>query len=110
MFDDQTGLSNPARAVIYSIDFSADTATVTWEYRGTVLSFDMGSFRVLDDGSRVIGWGMSANSSLGFTEVDVNGNDLLDLEFPAYNTTYRAIKIPTTAFDINLLRATAGTD
>jgi hypothetical protein len=47
---------------------------------------------------------------MGFTEVDPGGEDLADLVFPGVNNTYRAIKLPTSAFDIGLLRATAGTN
>jgi hypothetical protein len=66
----------------------------------------MGSFRILPDGSRVIGWGLVPGA--GFTEVDVAGNDLADLTFLDGNTTYRAIKVPLGAFDLGALRSTAG--
>jgi hypothetical protein len=58
------------------------------------------------DGSRVIGWGLIPGE--GFTEVDVDGNDLADLTFPDGNTTYRAIKVPLDTFDLASLRAAAG--
>jgi len=46
---------------------------------------------------------------ISFSEVDVNGNDLLDFHFTDNNTTYRAIKVPLTAFDLGVLRSsTAG--
>ena len=51
---------------------------MVWQYQGTASSGEMGSFRILDDGSRVIGWGWGADSSRAFTELDVNGNDVLD--------------------------------
>jgi hypothetical protein len=66
----------------------------------------MGSFRILPDGSRVIGWGLTPGA--GFTEVDSSGNDLLDLTFADGNLTYRAVKVPTSAFDLGSLRSTAG--
>ena len=109
MFDDQTGKAGPARAVIYSYDADAGTATPAWQYQGTSSSGVMGGFRISSDGSRVIGWGMNESGFRAFTEVDVNGNDLLDFSFPDGNTTYRAVKVPTSAFDINILRASAGT-
>ncbi len=108
MFDDQTGHAGPARAVIYSLDVDAGTATMAWQYQGTRVSYAMGSFRMQADGSRVIGWGMNGIQTLAFTELDVDGNDLLDFHFPDGTQSYRAIKIPTSAFDIDLLRATAG--
>ena len=109
MFDDQSGTSGPARAVVYSHDVAAGTATMVWQYLGTAASEKMGSFRILDDGSRVIGWGVSGAAGRAFTEVDADGNDLLDFSFPDGTQSYRAIKIPLSAFDINLLRASAGT-
>jgi len=108
MFDDQTSMSTPARGVIYSVDVAAGTATMVWQYQGTQSSLAMGSFRVLEDGSRVVGWGVGGAPNRAFTEVDVNGNDLLDFEFPDGDASYRAVKISTASFDINLLRATTG--
>ncbi len=66
----------------------------------------MGSFRILPDGSHVIGWGLIPGQ--GFTEVDMEGHDLADLTFPDGNTTYRAIKVPLGTFDLESLRNTAG--
>jgi hypothetical protein len=108
MFDDQEATPGPARAVIYSYDVTAGTASVVWQYEGTAPSTGMGSFRITADGSRVIGWGVSDALNRSFTEVDEDGHDLLDFTFSAGDTTYRAIKIPVTAFDIATLRATAG--
>jgi hypothetical protein len=65
----------------------------------------MGSFRISPDGSRVIGWGINANC---FTEVDEKDHDLLDFAFHEVDT-YRAIKVPLTQFDLEVLRKTAGT-
>ncbi len=117
MFDDQTETPGPARAVIYSYSLTAGTASVVWAYEGTRTSLAMGSFRILPDGSRVIGWGVGWGVGWGplalpanraFTEVDVNGNDLLDFAFPDGDDSYRAIKIPASTFDISLLRSSAG--
>jgi hypothetical protein len=66
----------------------------------------MGSFRILPDGSRVIGWGDIPGA--GFSEIDLDGHDLADLTFPDGNTTYRALKVPLGAFDLGVLRSTAG--
>jgi hypothetical protein len=107
LYDDQTDLPTEARAVVYAYSVDAGTASPVWQYLGQATSASMGSFRILDDGSRTIGWGVS-QQPLVFSEVDESGNDLLDFSFANGEATYRAIKIPTTAFDINLLRATAG--
>ena len=125
LFDDEiSGSAPPARAVVYDVVVGAGdggattdggcgeggtasgTAGVTWQYAGEGPSLAMGSFRILPDGSRVIGWGLVPGD--GFTEVDENGNDLVDLTFPDGNTSYRAIKVPLTAFDLGILRSTAG--
>jgi hypothetical protein len=110
MFDDQTERAGPARAVIYTVNLTAGTATMAWQHEGTATSAAMGSFRIESDGARVIGWGMNVGGFVAFTELDLNGNDLLDFSFPDGTQSYRAIKVPTSAFDINLLRATAGAD
>ncbi|MGD0527112.1 MAG: arylsulfotransferase family protein, partial [Polyangiaceae bacterium] len=76
LFDDATDAPGPARGVVYSYDPSAGTASFVWQYTGTVTSAAMGSFRVLADGSRIIGWGEGGEPQLAFTEVDASGNDL----------------------------------
>ena len=68
----------------------------------------MGSFAILPDGSRVIGWGIEGGGNTTFTEVDENGDDLLDFYFPEGDTSYRALKIPTSTIDIETLRKSVG--
>jgi hypothetical protein len=120
LFDDQSYVpGHVARGVVYELAIgggrtscgdgaapSGGTATVAWEYRGTVSSMDLGSFRVLPDGSHVIGWGNGA-PGLVFSEVDVQGTDLLDLTFEG-DTSYRAVKVPLDALDLDAMRKTAG--
>ncbi len=84
------------------------TAVVSWAYPGTANTAATGSFRILSDGSRTIGWGLGNAAGIAFSEVDVNKNDLLDFKFTDGNSTYRAIKVPLSAFDIDTLRNTAG--
>ena len=66
--------------------------------------------RITADGSRIIGWGQSepGGSQLLFTEVDAKGKDLLDLVCPDGSSSYRAVKVPLSAFDLTTLRTTAG--
>jgi hypothetical protein len=128
VFDDESEKPGPARGVLYDVlvggvdgggtgcdgGMASDggvpgQATVAWQYAGTVSSSATGSFRISPDGSRVIGWGLGGAPSLAFTEVDVNGNDLLDFSFPDGNVTYRAIKVPLSTFDLSVMRSTAGT-
>jgi hypothetical protein len=125
LFDDQTFESAPARAVVYDVvvghgdggaagcdggevDGGAPgTATVAWQHKGVANSIGMGSFRILADGSRTIGWGAGAPNP-AFTEVDVNGNELFEVSFADGNGSYRAIKVPTTALDLEAMRRSVG--
>jgi hypothetical protein len=114
VFDDQTGGAGPARAVIYDVSVAlgdggspdAGVASVAWQYPGSAVVPEMGSFRISTDGSRVIGWGDDPNH--GFTEVDALGHDVLDMAFTDGDVSYRAIKIPLSAFDLEVLRNSAG--
>jgi hypothetical protein len=121
VFDDESQRPGPARGVLYDVlvgtpdggsvgcpDGGAPgTARVAWQYSGAVSSGGVGSFRITADGSRIIGWGFGAEN-LVFTEVDAEGNALLDFEFTDGSSSYRAIKVPLTAFDLAAMRNTAG--
>jgi hypothetical protein len=123
VFDDETGEPGPARAALYDVhigatlgdggttdcgasDGGASGATLTWEYENKSAVEIMGSFRLEADGSRLIGWG--SNGGLVFSEVDAKGQDLLDLSFTNGEASYRAVKVPLSAFDLDVLRSTAG--
>ena len=69
-----------------------------------------GSLRRYADGTSLIGWGdYTGPDNLVFTEVDAAGNDVLDMVFDSRgNWSYRAEKVPVGAFDIDILRETAG--
>jgi hypothetical protein len=124
VFDDETNEPNAMRGVVYNVHLGASdgdagcksakgdagaawTADVAWQYQGPSNSSSMGSFRILPDGSRVIGWG-APTSTLAMTEVDIHGNDLLDLSLAQGIVTYRALKVPLSAFDLNVLRQSVG--
>ncbi len=109
LFDDQTDMPGPARALVLSSVVAAGTASIVWQYKGKASVDAMGSFAILPDGSRVIGWGIEGGGNTTFTEVDQNGDDLLDFYFPEGDTSYRALKIPTSAIDIETLRKSVGT-
>jgi arylsulfotransferase ASST len=123
LFDDESNQTNPARGLVLDVVVGADGgvadcgavtrsspgATLAWQYPGPINSEIRGSFRILSDGSRVIDWGSLDNSShLVFTEVDVQGNDLKDFYFTDGDVSYRVIKVPLSAFDLGVLRSTAG--
>ncbi len=40
------------------------------------------------------------------TEVDAEGDDVLDVSFIPSTPTYRAVKVPLSQLDVNLLRST----
>lgn len=111
VFDDHTTGQGVARGVEYAVDLAAGTARLVWEYRGQVPAEAMGSFRRYTDGSSLIAWGLSSQplSFAGtFTEVDAKGNALLDVTFIEGDSTYRAVKVPIDALDLDVMRRTAG--
>jgi hypothetical protein len=122
VFDDQTNEPGPARAVVYDVVVGASDggtplgcksgeaprAKVAWEFKGQAIAYATGSFRISADGSRVIDWGIGPVFDLVFTEVDAEGHDLLDFYFADNNTSARTVKVPLSAFDLEVLRRTAG--
>ena len=125
VYDDETYGKGPARGVLYDValggggggdggcDGGTAGATVTEQPPGTSSPSAGGSFRIYADGSRVVDWGLGYPKTV-FTELDDKGNDLLD--FVSFSTTtppfpmqsFRAIKVPMSAFDLNVMRLTAG--
>jgi hypothetical protein len=123
LFDDQTQTGKPARGVIYRVNVNDGSgcaggttgpskATVAWEYTTwkNAGSQASGSLRVSAGGSHLIGWGQSepVPDGLIFTEVDEQGHDLLDLLSTDATASYRAVKVPLTQLDLELLRRTSG--
>jgi hypothetical protein len=119
MYDDQTGTTNPARALVLDVSLggkvgctggippgATPSASVASEYAGTAPAAAAGSVRVeADTGSLVIGWGLSLPRV--FTEVNAKREKMLDLESMSMES-YRAIKVPLTALSLDAMRATAG--
>jgi hypothetical protein len=108
LFDDHGAGTGPARGIEYSLDHTTNVATVVWQFPGTTASLAEGSFRKYPDGERVIGWGAVSNGTRIFTETNSNAEDVLDIEFSGDIATYRAVKVPTSELNINVLRRTAG--
>ena len=94
----------------YELDLAAGMATFVWHYQGDANSSAMGSFRQYSDGHSVIDWGASTEQTdAAFTEIDASARSVLDVRFvTSGNWSYRAIKVPIEALDVDLLRATAG--
>jgi hypothetical protein len=126
VFDDETAEDAAARGALYNVSVTLDGgsggdcgaspkdagptgATLVWDYPGQLPSAGCGSFRILTDGSRTIGWGITPTPGWVFSEVDEAKNDLLDFYFAdPINTSYRAIKVPLSALDLNAMRNSAG--
>ena len=87
-----------SRAVEYQIDETQKTATKVWEYRPSPDIFvpTMGNIQRLPNGNSLICWGFaSMNGGLAATEVDPDGNKLMDVTFSENGwTTYRAFRFP----------------
>jgi hypothetical protein len=115
MFDDHgadKGTSKEkARGVEYSLDHNAGTAAVVFQFLGSAEALYEGSFRRYADGDSVIGWGYVPGDPRVVTEVNANAEDVLDIWYIAAPATsavsYRAIKVPTSQLDIDLLRSSA---
>jgi len=114
VFDNQTQGSGPAQGVEFALDLAAGTAHPVFQVGSpeNKISFATGDFRRYPDGHSVVCWGFTAFGGpvpLVFSEVDATGQDVLDVGFVNGDAPYRAVKAPPTAFDVNVLRATAGT-
>jgi hypothetical protein len=108
LFDDHGASVGVARGVEYALDHDGGTATVAWQFLGVDPSSFEGSFRRYPDGESVIGWGGSAPDPRVVTEVDSDGDDVLDISFAPTTSPYRAVKVPLSRLDIGLMRVTAG--
>jgi hypothetical protein len=111
LYDDHTyQQGGGARGVDYAINTQTSTATWMWQAPSQPSGANAaatGSFRRYQGGmDNLVGWGLRAGS--GFTEVDQNGVPFFSLTFPNNESEYRAVKVPLSALNINLLRATAG--
>ena len=104
VFDDHGATTGVARGVEYAIDHQANVATVAFQFVGSAQSQYEGSFRRYPDGESVISWGSIPTDSRILTEINANGQDVLDMAFDD-QVSYRAVKVPLSQLDIGLLRA-----
>ncbi|MDP4219411.1 MAG: aryl-sulfate sulfotransferase [Bacteroidota bacterium] len=81
-----------SRALEYSIDEVAKTATKVWEYRHDpdIFAGAMGSVQRLPNGNTLIGWGICDQTSV--TEVKPDGSTAIELLLPGGHYNYRAYK------------------
>lgn len=103
IFDNHGVGAGVARGVEYAIDTNAGIATFVFQFLGSAPSLYEGSFRRLADGHRVIGWGYVPTDPRLFTELDEHGREVFSLNYVG-KESYRAIKVPTTQLDLQLLR------
>jgi len=93
--------TGPSRAEVLRLDLNNRTATLVSQYRhhdedgqqGTDASY-MGSAELLPNGNVFVGYG----NLPFFAEYTNSGTMVMDALLPGSDLTYRAIKIPTTAF------------
>jgi hypothetical protein len=106
LFDDHGATpGGVARGVEYAVDHQANTATLAFQFLGIAQSEAEGSFRRYADGDSVIAWGHTPTDPRILTEVNADGNDVLDVAFGG-QVSYRAVKVPLSQLDIGVLRAT----
>jgi hypothetical protein len=79
-----------SRAMEYSLDESAKTATEVWEYRHSpsLYAYAMGYVQRLEDGNTLIGWG--ACTTVALTEVTPQNTAALEIDLGSANVNYRA--------------------
>ncbi|MGI8608628.1 MAG: arylsulfotransferase family protein [Candidatus Dormibacteria bacterium] len=110
LYDDESSHpSGAARGIEYSLNLITHVATSVFQYAGPAGSIApfTGSFRRSTDGTdNIVGWGGRVGS--GFTEVDQNGQVMLEQRFPNGEFSYRAVKVPLSALNIDVLRRDAG--
>ncbi len=110
LFDNQFPLAGPAQAVEFSLAGGVATPVFQFGAPSGVPSVATGSFRHEPDGHTVICWGISTNDNGSFlSELDGQGRDVLDMSFAPGSAAYRTLKVAPDGFDVNVLRATAGT-
>ncbi len=110
IFDNHSNNAGPARGLEMALDVTAGVANLVAEFTGVSNSAAMGSFQTLPDGTRVVGWGILTAGAVkpAMTEFDAMGNTLRSFVFAANDIPYRVMKVPTTALNLELLRAGAG--
>ncbi len=81
-----------SRAVEYTLDTAAKTATLVWQYHHTPETFSdaMGSVERLPNGNTFIGWG--DDDSISMTEIRPDKTTAFEMDMGSNNVSYRAVK------------------
>jgi hypothetical protein len=110
LYDNGTGANPPARGVEYQVNFDTLTAEPVFSYSfpNGDAACCMGGFRRNPDGHRLVGWGVILGNGTVATELDRDGERVLELVFAGNNGSYRAVKVPPPRLDLTTMRRTAG--
>ncbi len=107
MLDNQADTGRPSRAVAYTIDVAAGTATLLWEIRNSqVGGATLGSVQQAADGSVLVNWGAGLQPIIDERAPD--GTRLMAVGLANSGNSYRTVKYAPATFDVSQLRATAG--
>jgi hypothetical protein len=92
-----------SRVVEYEMNYLDYTATRVWEYTDEYNSYSraMGSFRVSEDGERIIGFGFCNRPASNFIHLDEQDEIISELLFQDTVVSYRALR---SEFDFELNR------
>ena len=85
-----------SRALEYEIDEEARTATLVWSYQDGGYYASRGSVQRLENGNTLIGWGTVPRDSdvPAVTEVNMDGEVVLELVIARSGYSYRAYRLP----------------
>ena len=105
LFDNGTTHDVPlSRAVEYSVNEEEMTAELVWSFThpDNLVGLSMGSVQRLPNDNTLINWGNIAGQGTIVTEVNLQGNIVLELRFPTQYHTYKVRKNDWT-FHSNLI-------
>ena len=92
VFDNQWGTTAGSRCLEYELDTANSTALLVseYDYDWPLNCYSLGSFRKLENGYSVIGWGNTRRPEPSVTLIDSNQNIATDIFFSDTVVTYRA--------------------
>jgi hypothetical protein len=95
LFNDANGTitGHPSEGMVLRLDTVTHTATLVaaYHHHPALAAVVLGSMQLLPNGNALIGWG----SRRYFSEYTKSGRLLLDVQWPAYNQSYRALLTDT---------------
>ena len=112
LFDNGVTHTPPiSRALEYQIDEEEKTAELVWEYThpDSIIGFSMGSVQILPNENRLINWGSINNRGALITEVTIDKDVVLEIQFPNPHKIYKARKSEW-AFSMVLLNGDTNLD